>query len=151
MNNVYDLWISKVEIPNKFKLQLLNKYSAEKLWNMSFNEIKNEYNLIDEKYLKRLIDTKDKTMLEKYLEYMDKINVKCFSFKSENYPKKLANIDDNPAYIYVRGNENLLFEDGVAIVGSRNASKYGMEVAKEFARKIADKNVNVISGLARRS
>lgn len=151
MNNIYDLWVSKSEIPNKVKLQILSKYNSEFLWNMNFNILKNEFNMINEKYLKKLTDEKDKVRLQKYLDYMDKINIKCFSYKDENYPKKLANIDDNPAYIYVRGNEKILIEDGVAIVGSRNASKYGMDVAKKFGKELADKNVNVISGLARRN
>ena len=106
---------------------------------------------IENNNINRIIDNKNKLNLEKYYSYIidNKIDIICCT--SIDYPKKLKEIKDSPCFIYVRGNKSLLYEDSVAIVGSRNATEYGRSVARIFAKEIADKNVNIISGLAIRN
>ena len=41
-----------------------------------------------------------------------------------------------------------MYEDNIAIVGTRNASNYGKKIAFETARKLSNLNINVISGMA---
>ncbi len=41
-----------------------------------------------------------------------------------------------------------MYDDCVAIVGSRNATDYGKNISRKIAKEIADKNVNIVSGLA---
>lgn len=67
----------------------------------------------------------------------------------ENYPEKLRQIYDRPAKLYIEGNVNILNSKSIAIIGSRNCSKYGMEVAYKFGYGLAQKGITVISGLAR--
>lgn len=66
----------------------------------------------------------------------------------KQYPKKLLQINNAPQQLYVEGNVELLNNDCLAIVGSRKCTKYGMEYAKEFASKISQKGITIISGLA---
>lgn len=63
------------------------------------------------------------------------------------YPDALRQLDLPPPVLYVRGN---LPPPGpaVAIVGSRRADSYGLEVAELFARTLAAAGVAVISGFA---
>ncbi len=86
--------------------------------------------------------------------------VSCFTLKegekmkvieigAESYPKKLLNIYDIPKKLYVIGNEKILNDFGIAIVGTRNASKYGQEITKSLAYGLAKQGVCIISGLAR--
>jgi DNA processing protein len=65
------------------------------------------------------------------------------------YPSRLAEIPDAPATLHVRG--RLLDEDAlaVAIVGSRRATTYGLEVAETHAADHAARGVTIVSGLAR--
>ena len=65
------------------------------------------------------------------------------------YPSRLAEIPDAPATLHVRG--RLLDEDAlaVAIVGSRRATTYGLEVAETLAADLAARGVTIVSGLAR--
>ena len=77
--------------------------------------------------------------------------IDIISYISDEYPKKLKKIYNYPCFIYVRGNKKLLYEDSISIVGSRNATKYGKSIARKFAKEIADKNINIISGLAIRN
>ena len=64
------------------------------------------------------------------------------------YPEILAELENAPERIYGIGNPDAL-QPGVAIVGARKASPYGIEVAKLFAARAAQRGQVVISGGAR--
>jgi DNA processing protein len=65
------------------------------------------------------------------------------------YPSRLAEVPDAPATLHVRG--VLVDADAlaVAIVGSRRATPYGLEVAETLAADLAARGVTIVSGLAR--
>jgi len=65
------------------------------------------------------------------------------------YPSRLAEVPDAPATLHVRG--ALVDADAlaVAIVGSRRATPYGLEVAETLAADLAARGVTIVSGLAR--
>lgn len=63
------------------------------------------------------------------------------------YPERLKNIK-NPPKLYVEGNVELLKNDSIAVVGSRNASDYGKNMTKKFVKKLVEKGLCVVSGLA---
>jgi len=65
----------------------------------------------------------------------------------ENLPAPLAGLPDAPDLLYVRG--TLVDRPGVAIVGSRRATSYGLRLARLFGRAVAEAGWPVISGLAR--
>lgn len=58
------------------------------------------------------------------------------------------NVPDPPETLYVIGNLNALC-DGLAVVGARKATPYGMSAAEKFAGLAAAKGVPIISGGAR--
>ena len=64
------------------------------------------------------------------------------------YPEPLRHIPDAPAVIYVRGRAELLSRPQLAIVGSRNATRAGLDHAWQFAAALARKGYGVTSGLA---
>ena len=69
------------------------------------------------------------------------------------YPPGLRALDAPPAVLYVAGGlervVDLLFgEQPVAIVGSRRASPYGLDVARSLGRGLAVAGVTVVSGMA---
>lgn len=66
----------------------------------------------------------------------------------KRYPQRLLDIKNSPKVLYVEGDYSLLNKKSLAIVGSRNASSYGIKYAKEFASKISKRNITIISGLA---
>ncbi len=65
------------------------------------------------------------------------------------YPKRLLAIGDPPPLLYVRGSVEALTRDSLAIVGSRHATRGGLENAHAFARALADEGLQIVSGLAR--
>jgi len=64
------------------------------------------------------------------------------------YPRLLLEIADPPPLLYLRGQTALLEKNGLAIVGSRNASPQGLANAEGFARAFSDTGLTIISGLA---
>ena len=68
---------------------------------------------------------------------------------SDDYPPMLLEIADPPPVLFVRG--KLVESDhlGVAIVGTRHATRYGLNQAERLASGLARAGVTVISGLAR--
>ena len=66
----------------------------------------------------------------------------------KEYPEKLKYIENRPAFLYVRGKLKNLYDNCVAIVGSREASSYGKYVTRKISKEIADRKINVVSGLA---
>ena len=67
----------------------------------------------------------------------------------ETYPPMLRTIVDPPPVLWVRGAPGALNRRAVAIVGSRAATPYALEVAGRLAEELARRDVVVVSGLAR--
>ena len=65
------------------------------------------------------------------------------------FPAALAAIHDPPHTLWVKGDLDALRAPCVAIVGSRAASPYALEVARQLGADLARRNVTVVSGLAR--
>ncbi len=73
------------------------------------------------------------------------------SREDEEYPKLLRSRmgDKAPPIIYGCGESYLFNENGLAIVGSRNASRSALDFAKKVGRQAADNSFSVVSGAAR--
>jgi DNA processing protein len=64
-------------------------------------------------------------------------------------PRLLEGVPDPPPALYVRGSILPADERAIAIVGSRQATPYGLEVARRLAEDLAANGYTVVSGLAR--
>jgi DNA processing protein len=67
----------------------------------------------------------------------------------EEYPKTLSEIPDPPFLLFAVGRLEKLRLPAVAIVGSRNATRYGRDVAARLSRDLSHAGVTVVSGFAR--
>lgn len=86
--------------------------------------------------------------LQAELDRLETAGVAVLTWDSPDYPINLRNIPDPPPVIYVRG--ELAPEDdwAVAVVGTRRASVYGKEAARQLATDLVHNGVTVVSGLA---
>ena len=50
--------------------------------------------------------------------------------------------------MYVLGNKKILNNKGIAIVGTRDCTKYGKNISFKFSKELTQKGFNIISGLA---
>ena len=68
---------------------------------------------------------------------------------SADYPRNLREIHDPPGVLFVRGSIEPPDQLGIAIVGSRHATQYGLAQAQRLAESLARAGLTIISGLAR--
>lgn len=91
---------------------------------------------------------KFKAAAKKELDAVFKSNAKIITLTDKNYPPLLADIDDPPPFLtYVGHLDNSL--PCLSIVGSRNATSYGLNTAKNLSAKLAQKGFQIVSGMAR--
>jgi len=76
-------------------------------------------------------------------------SVRIETLADPGYPAALREIPDPPPVIYIRGTLGEDDDPRIAIVGSRRASRYGLEAAAAFASELARLGALVVSGLAR--
>ena len=142
------LWLSKIDISNKIKMELINKFkTVETIWKVNIDDL--IYYKFTDKIIDKIMDLNYRKNLENELKYLEKNNIEIISFLDNRYPIKLLQIPDFPICIYVRGNVGILNNKSIGIVGSRDATDYGKNVARSVSKKVADEGYNVISGLAR--
>jgi DNA processing protein len=76
------------------------------------------------------------------------MGVSLITLEDSRYPALLKSIPDPPLVLYVKGSV-LTDEPAVALVGSRKATPYGLNVTQFLARDLGAVGVTVVSGLAR--
>lgn len=86
---------------------------------------------------------------EKEINKLAKLNAKIITFWDIEYPKLLKEIFYPPIILYVLGNLIELNQNNIAIVGTRMPSNYGKAQAEKFSNELAQKNLTIVSGLAR--
>ena len=90
----------------------------------------------------------DTAALERILAWADQPDAFILTRADTRYPPLLAEIPDAPLLLYVRGDPALLAEPQIAIVGSRNPTPSGLEITRDFARRLAADGLLITSGLA---
>jgi len=74
--------------------------------------------------------------------------MKILTPKSEEWPEVLNRLEKPPEVLFCKGNLDLLKKKCIAIVGTRDCTRYGLGVAKDFARDLSSQGIVVVSGLA---
>ncbi len=69
-------------------------------------------------------------------------------FGHTDYPDVLRDDPDPPPVVFRQGPERLDDRARVAIVGTRNCTGYGTDVARQLGAALAERGVDVVSGLA---
>ncbi len=79
-----------------------------------------------------------------------RLNLEIKELTKENplFPQNLLSLPDCPDKLYVIGDEAILNEPSVAIVGTRSSSEEGNSIAQKIAQVISSKNIIVVSGAA---
>lgn len=82
------------------------------------------------------------------LGWLERPGQHLLAWDDTRYPALLAQIADPPPLIFIAGNPEILERPQLAMVGSRRASKPGMDTAAAFARSLAAAGFVITSGLA---
>jgi len=74
--------------------------------------------------------------------------VLCLSICNPRYPSRLRNIPDPAPILFLMGNWESLNAPCAAVIGTRSPSSYGARCAERIAKRLAERGVTVVSGLA---
>lgn len=149
MANIYDIAFANIYgVGPAVAREIMENYSStEEL----FSESRKCLEAIFKNRTRTIDDILNKTMFakcEKEMEFMEKYNIRCFFFKDSDYPKKLLQIPDMPICFYYQGTNDLKTDRMIAVVGTRNATKYGKEITEQIVSELKHYNVGIVSGLA---
>jgi DNA processing protein len=84
---------------------------------------------------------------------LSELGITAVHLRHPDYPQQLLETAAAPSVIYTKGDVSLNSEPMVAVVGSRDATPYGLEMPRrlsyDLASDLASAGVTVVSGLAR--
>jgi len=86
---------------------------------------------------------------ERWAAEIERTGARVITAFEPEYPPLLAEISDPPFAFFAAGNLDRLRLPAVAVVGSREATRYGRDVAAALARDLSSVGVCVVSGFAR--
>jgi len=92
--------------------------------------------------------TIDWPSVEKDLAWSKEPQNTIVSINHPNYPNRLREISSPPPLLFVQGDANLLNKAQIAMVGSRNPTPSGEDIAYQFSKAFANSGLVVTSGLA---
>ncbi|MGH9366999.1 MAG: DNA-processing protein DprA [Thermoanaerobaculia bacterium] len=86
---------------------------------------------------------------ERWALEIERSGISLLTAFDEEYPRPLKEIADPPLLLFALGHLERLRSPAVAVVGSRNATRYGREVSSRLGGGLSAVGVSVVSGLAR--
>lgn len=120
--------------------------SVEAAWKAPIQRLKEAG--LDRRSLENLLAMRRSLDLDGAWQRVVQSGVRVYTWNDDDYPENLRQVPLSPPVIFAQGE---LVEDdrlAVALVGTRQASAYGREVARGLARELAHNGVTVVSGLA---
>ena len=133
--------------PMKFRALLNHFGDLEEAWRADARELKEAG--LDKRALVSFMNMRSTISLDGEMEKIERQGVKVLTWDDPAYPPRLLNIYNPPPVLYVKG--DILDGDqwAVAVVGTRGATVYGKEAARQIAGGLARNGLTIVSGLAR--
>ena len=98
--------------------------------------------------LKDLHASKYQRAAEAEFEYIRHKNIGYTYYEDEAYPYRLKHCIDGPILLFRSGNINLEKRKTLSVVGTRNATGYGLSFCRDFIEEIAPFDPVIVSGFA---
>lgn len=132
---------------NKFT-QIIAGYDIEWLFNADEKELRHSVSLLTQNQLSKFLEARKTCDIGLREAFLVENEIDVLFKENDIYPALLKALYDSPALLYTRGNfsnKNL----HIGVVGSRNATHYGLAVSFNISESLSKENVCIVSGLAR--
>lgn len=110
---------------------------------------------IQKKYAKRIKNIPDPDEFSSWisessnlLEKQEDLGIHSIAYTDGDYPENFKRLDTPPLYFFYKGNQEALYQKGIAVIGTREVTDYTERVGRRVGEYIAQKGFTVISGLA---
>lgn len=87
--------------------------------------------------------------VERCLRWVEQAQHSILHWGDLHYPALLREISSPPLILFMKGERSVLQQQTLAIVGARNATHTGLEIAHQFANELTAQGFVIASGLAR--
>ena len=146
----YRYWFAKLNgISAAKKIRLIESFkSAKDIYYIEETRLKAS-KIITEREIKAFNLQREQADIKEEYNKLAQKGIKLVTYDMKEYPEKLKDISSPPFAIYVKGNLPVKDKKSVAIVGARECTPYGDKYALEIGKKLAENDVQVISGMAR--
>lgn len=150
IENEYLYWL--VNIP------VMGAVTIQKIWK-EFESFKDLFNIEGKQLTEaHILDESRAACFEEYKKKLDfyreqfynlpQKGIHFYSFLDQEYPERLDLIPAKPAGLFVKGELPDNNRPTAAIVGARNCSSYGQQIAKYMGNELSRNGIQVVSGLA---
>ncbi len=83
------------------------------------------------------------------IEVAERLGARVVDIEDDEYPALLREIVDAPPVLFVRGRLMPADRRAIAVIGSRAATRYGIDVTRHLVPPLASVGITVVSGMAR--
>lgn len=87
--------------------------------------------------------------VEREFEAFRKKGIEMITYYSEKYPEKFRLIKSPPLALFLKGNMPPEHKPVVALIGARECSQYGANIARRLGELMAENDISLVSGMAR--
>ena len=147
---IYEYWLAGIkEITDLKKQKLREVYGSGKAIYYIEETKLDKLRFLNEKDVAILKNAKKDTKLEEKWRKTEEKRIQFIPYFLKTYPEKLKYITDPPYALYVLGQLPDEKRKSAAIVGARNCTAYGEQMALQYGKSLAEAGIQIISGMAR--
>lgn len=107
-----------------------------------------QFSDVSETVRDRLTAAADDRFLDRYCAWLAKNGVGIVTPEDDEYPSLLSEIYDPPSVLFYKGTLPKELPLPIAMVGARQCTDYGREVAKLLGEQLAQRGATIVTGLA---
>lgn len=147
MNKEIWLWLLLVMLPhNDRTMQLVERFGDVRAAAEAVRDGNCDMLTDDERERAAKIRSREVNAL---ISECDSNSIRIITIEDDEYPALLKDIYAPPVVLFVQGSlEGLSEQTALAVVGTRNASRYGISSAKQICTELAALGMTIVSGLA---
>ena len=86
--------------------------------------------------------------VERGLRWLEADDHHLIALTDRRYPRMLARTDGSPIALFVQGDPQALWVPSIAVIGSRNPSRAGIDNTNDYVAGLVDAGLSIVSGLA---
>lgn len=142
------IFLSQFDLSSQ-KIKQIVDYLGEDASLKAFRKAKlDQAKILKTENYQKMLSMSDEEFVNTYVINLAQRGIKIICVGDDDYPQKLANLDDKPYILYYMGDLSLANMPSLAVVGSRKPTNYGIIVTERLVRDVASAGVVIVSGLA---